>query len=110
MTPSTKRWPSEWLPKNSERKIDLPFSDWGVSAVLSGHLHLYERFNINGIPYIINGLGGDATYEIREENPESIIRFSEEDGALLIEANDKELSFKFMTTSEKIVDNFILKK
>lgn len=104
-------WPSEYLEKNRERKIDLPFSEWGVSAVLSGHLHLYERFDINGIPYIINGLGGDeGYYKFSDEQPESITRFAGEDGAMLMEGNDKELSFKFVTTSGKIVDDFSLKK
>jgi len=84
-----------------------------VSAVLSGHLHLYERFDINGTSYIINGLGGDEgryTFQYDQPDPESKVRFSGEDGVMLIEANDKELSFKFMTTSGKLVDHFFLKK
>lgn len=112
-SPGGGRWPAEDREKNSERKIDLPFSEWGVSAVLSGHLHLYERFDIMGVPYIINGLGGDeGYYKFSDTNPdpESIVRFAGEDGAMFIKANEKELSFKFMTTSGKIVDKFSLKK
>ncbi len=111
LTPPWKQWPSEHLEKNKERKIDLPFSDLGVSAVLSGHLHLYERFTINGIPFITNGLGGDIKYTLHDQHPdpESIVRFAEEDGALQITATDEELSFRFIATSEKIIDQFIIK-
>lgn len=113
LSPGGGKWPPEYLEKNSERKIDLPFSEWGVSAVLSGHLHLYERFDIKGIPYITNGLGGDeGRYTFADEHPapESIVRFSGEDGAMLIEATDEKLSFKFITTSGNLVDHFFLRK
>ncbi len=111
-SPGGGDWPVEYLEKNNERRIDLPFSDWGVSAVLSGHLHLYERFDVKGIPYIINGLGGDERYKFVDDHPdpESIVRFSDEDGAMLIEASDTELAFRFVTTSGKIIDEVLLKK
>jgi len=96
--------------KNSERKIDAPFSQWGISAVLTGHQHIYERFNIDGIPHIINGLGGGQLDELHEESPESLIRFSGEHGGMFVEASDKELSFKFITISGRIIDKFLLKK
>lgn len=113
-TPGWGKWPSAHLEKNDERRIDLPFFDWGVSAVLSGHLHLYERIEIEGIPYITNGLGGDESYytfcDKHRPDPESKVRFEGENGAMLIEGNNKELSFKFMTISGKTIDNFSLKK
>jgi predicted phosphodiesterase len=34
----------------------------GVDLVVSGHNHLYERFEVNGIPYIVTGGGGAPLY------------------------------------------------
>jgi hypothetical protein len=76
-------------------------------------LHLYERFNIKGVQHIINGLGGDDSYyKFSDEHPdpESLVRFSGEDGAMIGEATDRKLSFKFLTTSGQTVDEFVLKK
>lgn len=48
----------------------LPFKNWGATAVLSGHQHVYERLNITGIPYIVNGLGGHPwLYDIHNCDP-----------------------------------------
>ncbi|MEN9563157.1 MAG: hypothetical protein RIR73_1401, partial [Chloroflexota bacterium] len=35
-----------------------PFKEWGADAVLTGHDHIYERLQVNGIPYFVNGIGG----------------------------------------------------
>ena len=112
MTPGFKKWPSEHWGKNHERKFDLPLGEWGVSAVLSGHLHLYERFDIDGVPYIINGLGGDERYVFQDESPaiQSKVRFADEPGALCFEASQNRLSLKFITTTGKIIDEYSLQK
>jgi len=36
-----------------------PFKEWGATAVLSGHDHIYERMLRDGMTYIVNGIGGD---------------------------------------------------
>ena len=43
-----------------------PFAAWGADVVLSGHDHLYERLEVDGIPYVINGLGGGPIYPFME--------------------------------------------
>ncbi len=35
---------------------------YGVDLVVSGHNHLYERFEVNGIPYVVTGGGGAPLY------------------------------------------------
>eukprot|EP00657_Telonema_sp_P-1_P012407 TRINITY_DN894_c0_g1_i6.p1 TRINITY_DN894_c0_g1~~TRINITY_DN894_c0_g1_i6.p1 ORF type:complete len:482 (-),score=103.85 TRINITY_DN894_c0_g1_i6:95-1540(-) len=35
-----------------------PFKQWGASVVMTGHQHAYERLNVDGMQYIVNGLGG----------------------------------------------------
>lgn len=96
--------------KNGGRKINFPFSDWGVDIVLNGHAHVYERFQIQGIPYIINGLGGEEPYEFYGSNPESLVRFTGDHGAILAEAEANRILFKFITISGKIIDEFSIKK
>lgn len=96
--------------KNGEKKIDYPFADWGASLVINGHAHLYERFEKNGIPYVINGLGGFSSYDFSDSNPESLVRFTGDYGAMLSEVNENMIVFKFITISGKEIDQFILLK
>lgn len=49
----------------------------GVRLVLSGHVHAYERFDVDGVVYIVDGGGGALTYNpderldrVRELRPE----------------------------------------
>lgn len=39
------------------------FVDHGVKLVLSGHAHCYERFLVDGIPYVVDGGGGALLYD-----------------------------------------------
>lgn len=96
--------------KNGEKKIDYPFADWGASLVVNGHAHLYERFEKSGIPYVINGLGGFSSYDFSDSNPESLVRFTGDYGAMLAEVNENMIVFKFITISGKEIDQFVLLK
>lgn len=99
--------------KNRERRINAPFAEWGASAVLNAHIHVYERFMVDGIPYITSGLGGGKIiYEFCDEtpDPESVKRFTGDYGAIHVEANDKEITFKFITVSGEIADEMTMKK
>ena len=42
-----------------------PFAQWGASLVLSGHNHDYERHTVDGIPFIINGIGGARLHDLK---------------------------------------------
>lgn len=86
-----------------------PFAAWGADLVLSGHAHVYERLWAEGIPYVVNGLGGHSIYEFDETpRPESQVRFNEDFGALLIEASAARLEGQFVTRSGAVVDTFAL--
>ena len=41
-----------------------PFKDWGADVIMSGHDHLYERLNVNGLPAFIVGTGGAGLHEL----------------------------------------------
>lgn len=112
-SPGWGSWPATDIEENGERRIDPPFAQWGgVSAVLCGHLHLYERLNIDGIHTVINGLGGDDSFYPFHGEPSrhSVKRFEKENGAMLFEADERKLSFKFTTVSGQLIDEFILEK
>lgn len=86
-----------------------PFAEWGATAVLAGHDHVYERLLIDGIPYFVNGLGGSpAIYGFEEIVPGSEVRFNDEHGAMLIEATVDQITFRFITHTGQVVDTYTL--
>lgn len=96
------RGPVDWM--------RWPFKDWGASAYLSGHDHFYERLEVDGLPYIINGIGGGAIYDIGPPTSGSIIRFNADYGAMLVEATGEAIKFQFITRSGAVVDELIIQK
>ncbi|MEX2161434.1 MAG: metallophosphoesterase [Anaerolineales bacterium] len=89
--------------------MQWPFSDWGVDAVLSGHDHLYERLEVDGLLYITNGLGGhEAIYEFGKILPESMFRYNDLHGAMLVEATSIWVRFDFYNVEGGLVDSYTL--
>lgn len=96
------RGPVDWM--------RWPFKEWGATAYLSGHDHFYERLEVDGLPYFINGIGGGAIYEIGPPTAGSIVRFNEDYGAMLVEATDLAIQFQFITRSGAVVDEIVISK
>jgi len=86
------------------------FAEWGADMVLSGHSHVYERLNVSGIPYIVNGLGGGTIYDFIDILPESLVRYNQEYGALQVEVSPTHLTGIFMNISGEIIDEFTIDK
>ena len=87
--------------------MQWPFAQWGASAVISGHDHIYERILTNGIPYFVNGLGGFSTYPISPDPVAgSQIRFNQFFGAMRIEATYTNITFEFVTRLNTVVDTY----
>ena len=86
-----------------------PYAAWGADAVLSGHDHLYERLIVDGIPYIINGLGGAAIYNFGDILPQSVMRYNNSFGALWGSASQDQLAFRFISVSGELIDVFEIK-
>ena len=90
--------------------IQWPYKDWGVSAVLSGHHHAYERVLVDGVQYVTNGMGGD--------NPKpfgatpiagSQIRYNEDTMVVgRLAATATTLSFEAHDKQGNVVDRFDL--
>lgn len=85
-----------------------PFQEWGADLVLSGHDHTYERLIIHGLNYIVNGLGGGFIYNFHDPLPESVVRYNQGHGAMLIEVDLNTLHLQFINLSGEVMDGVIL--
>ncbi len=86
--------------------MDWPFKKWGASVVMSGHDHTYERLNIDGLTYFVNGLGGGPIYSFESVLPGSRMRFNNDYGAMLVTADDQRMSFQFITRKGDVIDTY----
>ena len=91
-------------PHGSDPVFQWPFKQWGADAVVTGHDHLYERLNVGGLPYFVNGLGGVVRYEVRAPVPGSQVRYNADFGAMLVQANDQNITFQFITKAGTVID------
>ena len=87
-----------------------PFKDWGADAVLAGHDHTYERLQVDGLPYFVNGLGGGARYDFVNILSESQVRYNAERGAMLVNATDTQITFQFWNLAGQLIDEYQLVK
>jgi len=61
-----------------------PFQTWGAHFVVSGHDHDYERLEVNGFPYFVNGTGGRNLRPFGTILPQSVERDDTHFGAQLV--------------------------
>ena len=105
----------------SNSYMQWPFENWGVDAVLSGHVHNYERIEKddnndgNNLVYFVNGLGGESEKPFSSSTVSgSKVRYSSSYGAMkVIESQDgvySYLNFRFYNVSGAKIDDDTLKK
>jgi hypothetical protein len=87
-----------------------PFKAWGGDAVLSGYFHIYERLLVDGVPYFVNGMGGAYISGFGEIDANSQFRYDEKHGAILVDANETRITFRFVNRDGRIVDEYALVK
>ena len=92
-------------PHGSSSYMRWPFKEWGAHIVLSGHEHTYERLYADSVTYFINGLGGKSIYTFWEPIPESIVRYCDNFGAMLIKSFQTELICKFINIDGVLIDS-----
>ncbi|MBL8008169.1 MAG: metallophosphoesterase [Ignavibacteria bacterium] len=93
----------------SQLTMRWPFKDWGASAVLSGHEDNYERLLINQLPYFVNGLGGKGINSFTTPPISgSQARYNGNYGAMLVEAYEKYMIFKFYNITNNQIDYYKL--
>ncbi len=84
------------------------FKEWGASIVIAGHEHDYERLLVNGLPYIVNGLGGATIRNFGIIDPNSQIRYNADYGAMLVDVTPDKLTFQFITRTGIVIDTYTL--
>ncbi|MBI1803907.1 MAG: metallophosphoesterase [Ignavibacteriae bacterium] len=89
-------------------KLNWPFKQWGASAILAGHEHVYERLIENGLVYFVNGVGGEDLMPFGVVDTGSQVRYNHDFGAMLIEANNDSITFKFVTRKDSLKDYYSL--
>ncbi len=87
-----------------------PYKEWGADAVLAGHDHTYERLEVDGLTYFVNGVGGGGIYYFFNILAGSEVRYNAAYGAMRIEATESSLKFEFITTAGEVVDSYELVK
>jgi len=85
-----------------------PYAEWGASTVISGHDHTYERLQVDGIPFFVNGLGGGAIYRFENIMEGSQVRYNGDYGAMLVKATPDQLTFQFITRHGELIDSYSL--
>jgi hypothetical protein len=89
--------------------MQWPFSDWGADVVLSGHDHLYERLEVDGLVYFTNGFGGHAAvYDFVDILPQSQLRYNELHGAMRVQATSRWITFEFINIEGTVIDSLTL--
>lgn len=93
------------LKRNPDKELQWPYAAWGATAVLSGHDHLYERLAVDGIPYFVNGAGGKTRYNFGRPEPESVVRYNQDYGAMRVQASQTCLNFTFYNRDAEMIDS-----
>jgi uncharacterized protein YkwD len=88
--------------------IDMqwPYAAWGADFVISGHDHSYERIEADGIVYFVNGLGGSSRYFFATPVGGSQVRYSDDFGAMLVDASPSSINFRFINRSGLVIDDY----
>ncbi len=92
----------------SHAYMQWPFKEWGADIVINGHDHNYERLLVNGLPYIVNGLGGGGLRNFETKLPESLVRYNLDYGALRVEATNAYMKFQFITRAGVLIDELTI--
>jgi len=85
-----------------------PFKAWGADAVLTGHVHNYERLTDVGLTYFVNGQGGHSTSGFGAIHPASQLRYNAQDGAQLVTVSATKATFRYFAVDGTLVDTYTI--
>ena len=92
----------------STTTMQWPFREWGATAVLAGHDHTYERLEVDGLSYFVNGLGGAPIYAFGTPVAGSQVRYAADHGAQLVVADGSRIEFQFHARNGSLVDSHVI--
>jgi len=95
-----------------QMRVLLPlFAQYGVTAILTGHDHYYERgFSDGGIPYIITGGGGAGLYAIDEpsDDPHTVVTNESTYHYVLVEVTGQVVRFQAKNPDGGVIDEVVI--
>jgi hypothetical protein len=92
-------------PHGSTPATQWPYRAWGADLVLAGHDHGYERLEVDGQPYVVSGLGGASIYSFGLPVEGSLVRYNQEFGATVLDADDRQLRLSFFNIDQQLIDS-----
>src|SRR5205823_3748611 len=85
--------------------LQWPLQAWGATAVFAGQDHDYERLAKGGLPYFVNGLGGESFVKITTPiEAGSQAHFDTDYGAMLVDATGQAITFQFVSRTGAVID------
>ena len=100
-------------PHGSNRNMRWPFAAWGATAVMSGHNHDYERYEVEGLTYIVNGIGGADLARLPKRCVIAEASFAHcvgsIYGAMQVYGDAQALTVRAVTTAGSEIDTFVLR-
>lgn len=85
-----------------------PFTEWGTSAIYTGHNHLYERILTNGLNYVTVGVGGDRIDNFVTPLAGSLSRYNTTYGAVRLTVTETNFVSQFINIFNQVIDAFTL--
>ena len=90
------------------RPVLLPlFEQYGINAVFSGNDHNYQRFEYQGIYFIVTGGGGSHLYHQSRSSP-YLKKFIKAYHFCLLSPGDTGLRIKVVDTDLRVIDDFTI--
>ena len=76
---------------------------------MAGHDHGYERIELEGITYVVSGLGGAPPYSFGMPIEGSQARYSSTHGTTLLDADATTLRLSFIDVEGRVIDAAVLR-
>lgn len=92
------------------RYMQWPFKEWGADLVLSGHDHTYERLEVDGLTYVVNGIGGAVKYGFKNPQASMVTKFNDDYGAMIVDATARTIHLRAYTRDGRLIDDHTLAK
>jgi predicted MPP superfamily phosphohydrolase len=92
-------------------QIEPLFAKYGVTAVFSGHDHIYERTKPQkGIQYFVTGAGGKTRRGgIEMSSPIREVSFDQDNHFMVVEIGDQDIRFEAISEPGKVIDSGAIK-
>lgn len=94
----------------SSEVMRWPYAEWGATAVIAGHDHHYERIEVDGLLYFVNGLGGKHRYDVDDPVAGSAFRYNADHGAMRVYADQQGIVFEFIDRAGTTIDSVSRKR